>query len=459
MSDCQPFPAKAKALQASGFVRTIPSPGRVPARQTPPRQPNDTTATAVPATAALATLTTAVPAAVAGSRAGSDCDTAAPAAGSSPQAAVPVTKHGAGVYWLPHAAWIEALHATDEEIYLHRGTAAQERCQTCRHTHATRLCPLQALAYVQMNDVRLLKVHSVFGEAPAAAATTTVEGASVSHPSRPRAVAAFLALQVPVYKEEDSDEISYDTLQCAAVQLSVPIRRAPRVDGKDVTSTTNTLQHMRAPWILVAQDEALLAAPTPAAARAMLLRIRRQLSQLVAPATMLFDATRGCWPVNAEDDPVEGMQDHLPVPRVGGGRVASTTLLRVLEGIELVDDYPHDLLQRACRGAERGEHDHGDSHNGAESGSSGGGEDDSDVWTAPMVPDVVLHWWDREGEECRWADDYIRVTTMGYLRRRPLAPGTTLPPQDGDDERCCILSQVGGYGGAPRYIRLVDLCP
>ena len=108
-----------------------------------------------------------------------------------------------------------------------------------------------------------------------------------------------------------------------------------------------------------------------------------------------------------------GMQDHLPVPRVGGARVASTTLLRVLEGIELVDDYPHDLLQRACRGAERGEHDHGDSHNGAESGSSGGGEDDSDVWTAPMVPDVVLHWWDREGEECRWADDYIRVTTMG----------------------------------------------
>ena len=387
--------------------------------------------------------------------------------------------------WQPRSAteWIkEAIRPTDVRISMGPTADDEVACDTCRGYHCSHPCPLAALVRAQTEDYQLRQAQ-LFPEEEEEEeeAEKDRHGRGDTSHTVSVAAAALLQLQAPVVCGEPATFI-----YCAAVPLTAPIRCAPHT----ASVQADALRPIVAPWVLVALGE-IVTLPDAATTRAALLRMRRQLSQLVAPATALFEATRGMRPVNGEGYVVEEevMQDHLPVPRVGGTLDASSALVEVLDGMALGADCPQ--LQRPptawsafCQGSaatRRSDNDDnattlttgagGAAKAGAAPASGKHSEDDTtattpddvahtrddatveddDIWTTAEVPDVALHWWDRDAE-CGWVDDYVYVCRVDTFFETCLAPGTTLPPHERDSTRCCALGPAGGSQSASRYV-------
>ena len=225
--------------------------------------------------------------------------------------------------WRPRRAseWIcEDIRPTDVRISMGPTADNEVACGTCGGYHFPHQCPLAALVRAQGESCHLRQAQ-LFPEEEEEEGEE--ESGRVDKPHTVSAAAALLQLQV----------FRRSVIYCAAVPLTTPIRCAPAAAAPADTELppadtelppADALRPLVAPWVLVALGEAADALDA-ATTRAALLRMRRQLSQLVAPATSLFEATRGLRPVNGEGYMMEEdcMQDHLPVPRVGGTLNAS----------------------------------------------------------------------------------------------------------------------------------------
>ena len=396
--------------------------------------------------------------------------------------------------WRPRRAseWIcEDIRPTDVRISMGPTADNEVACGTCGGYHFLHPCPLAALVRAQGESCHLRQAQ-LFPEEEEEEGEE--ESGRVDKPHTVSAAAALLQLQV--FRRSE-------LIYCAAVPLTTPIRCAPAAAPPADTELppadtelppadtelppADALRPLVAPWVLVALGEAADALDA-ATTRAALLRMRRQLSQLVAPATSLFEATRGLRPVNGEGYMMEEdcMQDHLPVPRVGGTLNASLALIAVLDGMANGKHHPQLLRPPAAWGVcsqgsvPAGRSGHDDVATGA-GGTAGAGagelgsaavaespdslknseyvttaaptEDvtrthDDDIWAAP---DVTLHWWDQDAE-CGWSDDYVGVCRVDVFKEMCLAPGTTLPPHERDSTRCCALGFAGGTESTWRYM-------
>ena len=292
--------------------------------------------------------------------------------------------------WRPRRAseWIcEDIRPTDVRISMGPTADNEVACGTCGGYHFPHQCPLAALVRAQGESCHLRQAQLF----PEEGAKNEEDAEQDRHgrgdtPYTVSAAAALLQLQLPVVYGGATTFI-----YCAAVPLTTPILCAPHT----ASAQADVLRPLVAPWVLVALGE-IATLPDVATTRAALVRMRRQLSQLAGPATALFEVTRGLRPVNGEGYVVEEelMQDHLPVPRVGGTLDASSALVEVLDGMANDEDYPQ--LRRpptAWSAFSQG------------SAATCRGDPNDKATTLPKhrkhneddkVPDVVLHWWDRD---------------------------------------------------------------